>query len=102
MDLIKKRIEDILGLDTNTTDAVVSRLAEIGVCGLPDLIDVTVSDLTPNALLKIPACKLVRCWANTTPEVQNSSHPVVVTTSHQALAKMGISQAPLSHHHQAF
>lgn len=102
MDLVKKSIEDILGLDTNTTDAVVSRLAEIGVCGLSDLTDITVSDLTPNVSMTIPACKLVHCWANTTLEDQNSSYPVAVSTSHQALATMSISETSLSHQSPIF
>jgi hypothetical protein len=72
MDLVRKCVEDILGLDVNATDAVVNRLAEIGVSGMSDLIDVTVSDLTPSVLAPIPARKLVRLWASSAQEVQTA------------------------------
>ncbi len=80
MDQIRKSIEEILGLDANGTEAVVNRLAEIGACCFSDLVDVTVSDLTPSVLMPIPARKLVRLWANSTNESQNGNNPA--TSSH--------------------
>ena len=64
MEQIRKIIVDILSCDDNITDAVISKLTELGVTKVSDLIEVQVSDLTPNPLLPVPARKLVRQWSN--------------------------------------
>jgi len=92
MDLVRKSVEDILGLDVNATDAVVKRLAEVGVRNMSDLIDVTVSDLTPSVLAPIPARKLVRLLASSAHEVQNCNQPA--TPSSQAVPTTSTSQTP--------
>lgn len=70
MEQLRQDIVDILNCDENTATAVITKLTELGVTSVDDLVEVQVSDLTPVPLQAIPARKLVRRWStrNSQPE----------------------------------
>lgn len=94
MEQIQKSIEDILGCDDDTTAAILSRLYELGVTGVGDLVDVQVDDLTPSVLLPIPARKLIRNWSTT----NNENHSSAILDTRSVLMQQQLSEVVVPAH----
>jgi hypothetical protein len=77
MEDILQSVIDILACDESLACAVVNKLTEMGVSSVSDLVEVQITDLTPQPLLPIPARKLVRQWSMSINGAAVVAQPVV-------------------------
>ena len=63
MEGVRRKISSILTLDGSTLEKLISKLTDLGVNSVDDLVDLQFSDISPEILLPIPARKLIRMCA---------------------------------------